>query len=181
MGEGDRPGLKRELAEIILEVAEVDHDEFPWSNEGVWLFDSAEDIDDLWVMEAAAERLIAAAKEVLYEIRRRMATDVAEFGAVRLGDTLYRVGKKGSREIIVGQEQPLLDWVGDDLRTSVPATAVRITAVRAIAERRGLDAEVVEDTFYFWDSDPSEPYSLIRVYETKAPKYFAAMTHGDRR
>ena len=82
MGEGDRPGLKRLLGELVLEIADRDDPaSFPW--EALYtLVDSVEGIDDLWVMEAAAERLIAGAKEVLYEIRRRMATDIGEFGPI---------------------------------------------------------------------------------------------------
>ena len=181
MGEGDRPGLKAQVASLILEVAEA-NGTYGWDDLVMTPFlDSAEGIDDLWVMEAAAERLIAAGKEVLAEIRRRMASDVAELGAVRLGDTLYRVGKKGERKVIDGQEKPLMEWLGPDLKDAVNAGDVKITAVRAIAERRNQTAKAVEDTFYWWDSDPDEPYTLIRIYETKAPKYFAAMSHGDRR
>ncbi len=177
MGEGDRPGLKREMVEVILDVADIGMaDAHP-----VYLFDSAEGIDDLWMMESAAEGLIAASKEVLAEIRRRMAEDIDEFGAIRLGDTLYRVGNKWERKVIEGQEKMLLDWLGEDLKTAVSASAVRITAVRAVAEKRGLKGEAVEDTFYFIDSDPDEPYELLRIYGSKAPKYFAAMKHGDRR
>lgn len=180
MGEGDRPGLKRELVELILEVAEVDHDEFPWS-EPLYLFDSSEGIDDLWIMESAAQGLIAAGQEILAEIRKRMAADVSEFGAIRLGETLYRVGQKWERKVIDGQDKMLLDWLGKDLKTAVPASSVRITAVRAIAEKRGLKPEAVEDTFYFIESDPDDPYELQRLYGSRLPKYFAAMKHGDRR
>lgn len=184
MGEGDRQGLIEEIGYFIAEeVARFSlTDVYEWSEERTVL-DSAEGIDDLWVMEAASERLVAASKEVLYEIRRRMATDVAELGAVRMGTTLYRVGRKRERKIIDGQEKPLLAWLGDDLKDAVPASAVRITAVRAIAERRDILPEVVEGTFYFWDEDPNEPHALLRIHEASSsiPKYFAAMSHGDRR
>ena len=177
MGEGDRPGLKRELVEVILDVADIGMDDA----HPVYLFDSAEGIDDLWIMESAAEQLVAAGKEVLAEIRRRMADDIGEFGAIRLGEILYRVGNKWERKVIEGQEKHLLEWLGDDLKTAVPASAVRITAVRAIAKKRHHIPKTIEDTFYFIDSDPDEPYELLRIYGSKAPKYFAAMKHGDRR
>lgn len=188
MGEGDRPGLIAEVGELVTEVAHVastldeSPSEYPWE-QVVTLLDSAESIDDLWVMEAASERFVAAAKEVLAEIRRRMASDVGEFGAVRMGNTLYRVGKKRDRKIIVGQDKALLAWLGDDLASAVPASAVRITAVRAVAEKRDLEVKTVEDTFYFWDEDPDEPFALVRVHEASPsiPQYFATMTHGDRR
>ncbi len=181
MGEGDRPGLKAEMNALIREVAETDGT-FGWDDLlYIVLLDSAEGIDDLWIMESAAEQLIAAGKDVLAEIRRRMATDVAEFGPVRLGDTLYRFGNKWERKIIDGQDKMLLDWLGDDLKTAVPASAVRITAVRAIAEKRDLDAKVVEDTFYVIETDPDEPHELQRVWGSRLPKYFATMKHGDRR
>jgi hypothetical protein len=187
MGEGDRPGLTDELGELVIEIAHTrmnadPEKAYPWA-EVPTLLDSAESVDDLWVMEATAERIIAAGRDVLTEIRKRMASDVAEFGAIRLGATLYRVGKKGSREIIEGQEKPLLAWLAEDLKDAVPASAVRITAVRAVAEKRDLDAKVVEATFYFWDEDPDELHALLRIHEgsSSIPQYFAKMSHGDRR
>jgi hypothetical protein len=177
VGDGDRPGLKRELVELIHEVADVGMD----GAHPVFLFDSAEGIDDLWIMESAAEQLLAASKGVLDEIRHLMATDVGEFGSIRLGETLYRVGKKWERKVIDGQDKMLLDWLGVDLKTAVPASAVRITAVRAVAEKRGLKGETVEDTFYVIESDPDDPYELQRLTGSRLPKYFAAMKHGDRR
>ena len=176
MGDNDRPGLKRELAELILEVAEFGIA----GAHPVYLFDSAEGIDDLWVMEGAADRLVVASKEVLTEIRRHMSLDIEELGTVRLGDTLYQSRPKWDRTIIEGQEKPLLEWLGKDLKDAINATAVRITAVRAIAKKRGQEPEVVEATFYLY-GPVSDEHVLTRTIESKAPKYFANMEHGDRR
>ncbi len=178
MGDSDRPGLKRELVELILEVAEVDLGEFPWPDQ--YVFVSAEGIDDLWVMEGAAQRLVAASQEVLAEIRRHMSVDIEELGTVRLGDALYQSRPKWARTIIEGQEKPLLEWLGEDLKDAINATAVRITAVRAIAKKRGQEPEVVEQTFYLYGPINDE-HVLTRTIESQAPKYFANMEHGDRR
>ena len=177
MGDEYRPGLTRLLSELVLEVAEPE--EFDWSAEGVTMIDTAEGIDDLWVMEGAADRLVVASKKVLAEIRRHMSVDIEELGTVRLGDTLYQSRPKWDRTIIEGQEKPLLEWLAEDLKDAVNATAVRITAVRAIAEKRGQEPEVVEATFYLY-GPVSDEHVLTRTIESKAPKYFGKMEHGDR-
>lgn len=178
MGEGDRPTLKRELSDLILEVAEVD--EFDWSGE-LTVLDSAESIDDLWTMEAQAEALTRATREVLNRIRELMIGDVAEFGTVMLGDTLYRAAPDSKRNIVEGQQDALLDWLGDDLRYAVNPNAIRITSVRAIAEQRELPVEAVEDTFYEVLEEEDAPMKLVKLPRTRAPKYAQGMTHGDRR
>lgn len=190
MGDQDRPRLIDETSGLVADVAQwlVDHDEVDWDelygdwhphNESVLLLDSAEGIDDLWQMEGAAERLIAAGRVVLAEIRRRMKADIDELGAVRLGTTLYRVKPDTSPVVIDGQEEKLLEWLGADLKYAVKASDVRITAVRGIAEKRGLTPTAIEQTFYH--RDHGDDLELIRLPASRAPKYFATMDHGDRR
>ncbi len=177
MGDNDRPGLKRLLGELIQEVAEVvDFDEL----EGWTIIDTAEEIDDLWTMEGAAESLVNASKQVLAQVRQRMSTDIEELGSVRLGDTLYRSKPKWERTIIEGQEKPLLEWLGPDLEYAINASDVKITAVRGIAGKRGQDPKVVEATFYFYEKQGDESV-LTRLPESRAPEYFADMEHGERR
>ena len=178
MGEGDRPSIKRELTELILDVADVE--EFDWDGE-LTVIDSAESIDDLWQMEGAADALIRAATSVRNQIRELMRQDVAEFGPIKLGDTLYRSKRDSKRQIIDGMGDKLLEWLGDDLRFAVNPNTVRITSVRAIAEERGIDAEVIEDSFYVDRDDPDAPLVLEKVHQSRGPKYMQAMEHGDRR
>jgi hypothetical protein len=178
VGEGDRPTLRRELSDLVLEVADVD--EFDWSGE-LTVLDSAESIDDLWTMEATAEALMRATREVLNRVRELMIGDVAEFGSVMLGDTLYRAAPDSKRKIIPGQEGVLLDWLDDRLRDAVNPNAIRITSVRAIAEDRDVDPVMVEDTFYEKVEEEDAPMKLVKMPRTRAPKYAQAMKHGDRR
>lgn len=178
MGEGDRPTLKREATELIYAVASVD--EFDWDGEPTVL-DSVENIDDLWALEAATESIIAAGRVVLGRIRELMIGDIAEFGTVMLGDTMYRAAPDSQRKIIPGQEDALMEWLGDDLRYAVNPSYVRITSVRAIAEDRGLPVKAVEDTFFEVLEEDDPPLKLVKMPRSKAPKYAQAMEHGDRR
>ncbi len=178
MGDNDRPRLKQALGALILEVAEVvDFDEL----EGWTVIDSAEGIDDLWVMEGAAESLVNASKQVLAQVRQRMGADVDELGPVRLGDMLYRSGEKFDRTIIEGQGMPLMEWLGDDLKDAINPNSVLISAVRAIATKREQDPKVVEQTFYLYKRAEDGAFVLTRIPEDRAPKYFAKMKHGERR
>jgi len=170
VGEGDRPSIKRELTELILDVADVE--EFDWDGE-LTVIDSAESIDDLWQMEGAADALIRAATSVRNQIRELMRQDVAEFGPIKLGDTLYRSKRDSKRQIIDGMGDKLLEWLGDDLRFAVNPNTVRITSVRAIAEERGIDAEVIEDSFYVDRDDPDAPLVLEKL-GSRSPKICAA-------
>ncbi len=178
MGNDDRPRLKQALGALILEVAEVvDFDEL----EGWTVIDSAEGIDDLWVMEGAAESLVNASKQVLAQVRQRMGADIDELGPVRLGNKLYRSGPKMDRTVIEGQGMPLMEWLGEDLKNAINPNAVLVTAVRAIATKREQDPKVVEQTFYLYQRAEDDAFVLTRIPEDKAPKYFANMEHGDRR
>ncbi len=182
MGDEHRPGLIEAVGDLVITVAhnQLDYPEdYPWPD-STTLVDSAEGIDDLWVMEATAERLVAAAREVLTEVRRRMSVDIEELGSVRLGDKLYQSKIKYERAIIDGQDKPLLEWLGEDLKDAVNADDVKITAVRAIAKRRNQTPKVIEETFYVYEKQGDE-LVLTRIPEFRAPKYFAAMEHGERR
>ena len=181
MGDDDRPGLRRELVELILEIAEIAGfgGEFPW-DEHLYLFDSAEGIDDLWVMEGAAESLVNASKQVLAQVRQHMSADIQELGSIRLGNMLYRSKEKWDRTVIEDQGMPLMEWLGDDLKHAVNPDNVLISAVRAIATKRDQDPKVVEETFYLFKQD-GDTLVLMRIPEDRAPKYFANMAHGDRR
>ena len=179
MGEGDRPTLKRELSELIYEVAHIGVEEFDWDD--ITVLDTAESIDDLWTMEATAEALQRATRAVLARVRELMIGDVAEFGTVMLGDTLYRAAPDSQRKIVPGMEDALLEWLGDDLRYAVNPNYVRITSVRAIAEDRGHPAGAIEDTFFEVLEEDDAPMKLVKMPRTRAPKYAQEMKHGDRR
>lgn len=147
-----------------------------------------------------ADRQVAAAKETQRRLREHLASVIGEGGAYRdHTDTVYRSAQGKPRRIVTpGSERALLEWLGADLARAVPASAVRVTSVRGIAEQRyreqvplneamadGFDqrikehVEAVEGTFYTWADDPDTAgLVLTSMPVTKAPKFLQALAAG---
>lgn len=163
------------IAELALVVAVTD--DFDFTDEHT-VIDSAEGIDDLWMMEGFAEALNRASYLIVQEIRRRIGEDVKLSGTVRLGDNLYRMGKVGKPYVV----PELMDWLGADAGAAFNINHVRKTSVEAIAKRRGEDPKVVIDTFFIYESEEGERIEeLVKVHRSKWPKYAQGMKHGERR
>lgn len=137
--------------------------------------DNLDTTDELVKALHAAQQIVAAAQQVRDHLKGRIAEKVTERGDFRYGDLVYRVSPKSDRKVIDGRA--LLEWLGDDLISAVPASAVRITSVRAIAQSRDLEPRTVEDTFFetIW----GEP-ALAEVPISKAPKFLQDMEQGHR-
>lgn len=148
----------------------------------------------------AADRAVAAAKETQRILRDHLASLIGDGGAYRdHTDMIYRSQPARPRRMVTpGSERALLEWLGADLVMAVPASAVRVSSVRGIAERRyrqqapmseamgaGFDdrirehVEAVEGTFYTWADDPADTgLSLTILPVVKAPKYLQALAAG---
>lgn len=141
----------------------------------------------------AADRAVAAAKETQRILRDHLASLIGDGGAYRdHTDMIYRSAQGKPRRIVTpGSERALFDWLGDDLARAVPATAVRVTSVRGIAEQRVREhgetdpgrirehVETVESTFFTWQEDPDDlGLSLTILPVVKAPKFLQALAAG---
>lgn len=143
------------------------------------------DLDDLWTVRCAAESVAAAARVIKSKVDEAIARIIGE-AAVRLDDSMLRV--KPSRTLRVLDADALFTWLGDDAREAFRADDVRITAVRAIAERRARelrpdlsDEDVTKRVFTVVDSlieyEVKED-ALEVVPVSRAPKFAAGMQRG---
>ena len=153
-----------------------------WPETGDWIVPGRSDYDTrenaaewLWAALEEAAAIIRAAKWVHSQLEDLLERDVLENGSIRLGDTAYYVGSSVDRQMI--DPEALLDWIGDQLRHVVPASSIRISGVRALAELRDLDPEVVESTFYETKYGEQE---LKKVPVSKRA-WAQKLEHGERR
>lgn len=146
---------------------------------------------DLWEILGVLEAYKRAVNLAIDTINTRIAADVDTNGPVRLGDYAYTVGRPAKRELI--DWRSFAAWAGDDLTSIVSITArnVRITGVRALAERRyraehaddQVDDDVVaryvqavEDTFF--DTTREEEPKLLKVPASRR-KWATKLNHGE--
>lgn len=156
----------------------------------------------LWMMDGQIQSILAEIARARQAVTRALLADIKARGDIRLGDAGYRIAPNRERRMV--DRDRLLEWVrqvgGPDAVEEVwrlNDDNVRITAVRAIAERHlrehaaltspeGItDDEVaayidaVEDTFFVWvDVDGGEKLDTIPA--TKAV-WVSKLSHGERR
>jgi hypothetical protein len=132
------------------------------------------DADDWYEWWSEAERLYRLTRLLREHINQRFAAHLGK-DSLRQGDEVLRVGSYPVRKPV--DPDPLWDFLGPDARLVIPIERVRITALRAVAERRGLDPEVIEDTFI--DTTWSEPRLQV-VPITKARNWEQRLRSGER-
>ena len=161
-------------------------------------------LDELWIMEAMAARWVAASKEFLAEIRRRILKDVDVNGAIKLGESGYSSAPARERVLVEGMEDKLLNILEevDMLRSAVKAKDVGITLARqaflrwaSVVKLPGDDdtqaateAALLEETFYESVDRPVEKsgvegrkLSIVSERAPRAPKWIGKLDHGTRR
>ena len=140
------------------------------------------DADDIYTALLEAERMVRAARLVKTRLEQLMTDDVMRLGSVRLGDEVFTAKPDTSRKLIdpVG----FLHWLGDDWQHAirVDTPSVRITAVRALADQRGVGAATIIDTFFEEVTAEDAPPKLVRlpVGGPHTPKWATALEPGER-
>lgn len=97
----------------------------------------------------------------------------------RYGDTLFRYSRPAVTKVV--NPAALADWLGDDYRHVVPLTAstqIRKTALWKVASDRGMDPELVDETFL--EVTFGEP-RLVEMPVSKAPAFATQMKPGEYR
>ena len=127
---------------------------------------------------AEAERIIRAARAVKSHIEDYLTEDVAERGAIRLGDVGYYVGTTSTRSLI--DPEGFLNWLGTPHRIGkavrVNASNIRITVVRGFAADDGVSDGVIDSFF----EETTDETRLRKVPALKA-KWVENLEHGERR
>lgn len=118
------------------------------------------------------ERAVGILRKAL---ENRLGEKLGKGGAIRYGDNVYRYQR--TRRTKVTDPRALGEWLGDEWQTVVRVDGgnVRLTGLRTVAERRGMDPEVVENTFLDveWGDERVTSIPLSR-----APGYLQSIAEG---
>jgi len=108
-----------------------------------------------------------------------LAMDIREYGAIRLGDSGFYVGKTTKRTL--HDAEGLLKWLDTPARIGkairVTASNVRIGVVRGYANEAAIGEDAVMDTFF---EETVDEEALKKVPESKA-KWVQGLGQGERR
>jgi hypothetical protein len=135
---------------------------------------------DLWEQ---TRQTVAAARKLEAAIGELFGKMLGE-DSYRISDTVYTNSASGSRKC--KDPDGFWEWVGtlkemSDVAAMVNLSGVRITAVRAVAEKHGYEARKIEDAFFEWvpkeDADPK--VSATPVF--KAAKWQQSLKEGEHR
>lgn len=150
------------VAELVSHAASWDRLGYEFQTPG-WLAEAA--LEECWLWESEAERMVRAARATRDAIRVRMATLIGEGRVVRLGEAVYVVGWVPRRRVI--DPKGLASWLGEDWSQAVRLDAgnLRVGGLRSLAERRGHDSRAVTDTFVetTWEGPALKAVPLARA------------------
>jgi len=136
------------------------------------------DLMDLLHYNAYADEMVGAANLVRRVIRNEIAARLGDRGAARYGDLIYRNGSETKWRVI--DPEGLAAWLGGDWAKVVRVSGdnLRRTALRGLADARGISPETVIDTFMevsYTDRD------LQVMPLEKAPKFLQDLAEGEVR
>ena len=140
--------------------------------------DWPEELADLGALELAdllwhCERAARIWRDCAGHAKLLLLDRLGDGGTIHDGQWAYRSVR--TRQRFVDDPVELLHFLGDDAPAVLKLTApdaVRVTQLRKVAEARGLEARLVEDTFLRseWEEEPS----LVRVRlddEARCPRF----------
>ena len=119
----------------------------------------------------------------------KIATDVEEKGALKLGGRVYNFSK--GYKTITQDVRKLLQWatnseLSDDALVNLIAITgsnfvPKLRGLDAIASKKGMDKQLARDTFTHkeWDTDPK--LQVIDTGLSSAPKWAVNLDEGSRR
>tara|TARA_A100001201_G_scaffold93700_1_gene81449 strand:- start:323 stop:847 length:525 start_codon:yes stop_codon:yes gene_type:complete len=122
-------------------------------------------------------------------VNKKIASDVEEKGAIRLGEVVFNYSK--GYKTTTQDLRKLLTWATnkelseeslDNLVALIGNNFVpKLRGLDAIANKKGMDKQLARDTFTHkeWDTDPK--LSVINIRQQIAPKWAKELKHGQRR
>ena len=148
--------------------------------------DNTENIDEITYYDEYPMQNINHFMELMGRVEQvkravtKIQADMKKVLADEFKDTAVRVGDK----IIVGKPQKtwkpydknkVMDYVGDDWKLVVNPT-FRTTGIKALAEQRGQDPNVIFESLFYAD----ESGNVTILPESKAPKYLQKLEHMEK-
>ena len=122
-------------------------------------------------------------------VDQKIANDVEDKGALRLGGRVYNFSK--GYKTTTQDLKKLLMWatnkeLSEDALFNLVALVgqnfvPKLRGLDAVADKKGMDKQLARDTFTHkeWDTDPK--LSVIDVNNSTAPKWAVNLAEGDRR
>ena len=122
-------------------------------------------------------------------VDQKIANDVEDKGALRLGGRVYNFSK--GYKTTTQDLKKLLIWatnkeLSEDALFNLVALVgqnfvPKLRGLDAVADKKGMDKQLARDTFTHkeWDTDPK--LSVIDVNNSTAPKWAVNLAEGDRR
>lgn len=199
--QGNEAADRAALYLTLRRVADADRtwpgEGYAWEDGRPWPPKRA-DAERLWLLLAEAERAVRAARAVKARLEALMLADVQTRGPVRFGDDVYYPGRDATWRWadpdtspagllrFIAQQEPA-DATREDVAAAigrvvrVDPRAVRITGLRALADRAGIPAEAAVDTFLSREGEDTPTLSHHRTTLTTCPAWAKALGHGQRR
>ena len=131
-----------------------------------------EDIQEFMLLLSRVEDIISAGRKIKEQM------------TIELGDRYSGQAIKNAGKVIIGRptmsykpydKEKVLDYLGDDWR-SVVRPEFRITGVKAIAEKRGDDPNVIVESLF---EKVITNNAVTILPESKAPKYLQEIDEGE--
>ena len=131
-----------------------------------------EDIQEFMLLLSRVEDIISAGRKIKEQM------------TIELGDRYSGQAIKNAGKVIIGRptmsykpydKEKVLDYLGDDWR-SVVRPEFRITGVKAIAEKRGDDPNVIIESLF---ERVITNNAVTILPESKAPKYLQEINEGE--
>jgi|TARA_B100000900_G_scaffold280617_1_gene240040 hypothetical protein len=142
------------------------------TNQDIVDLDFPEDIQEFMLLLSKVEDVIAAGRKIKEQM------------TIELGDRYSGQAIRNAGKVIVGRpstsykpydKEKVLDYLGDDWR-SVVRPEFRVTGVKAVAESRGDDPNVIMESLF---EKVITNNNVTILPESKAPKYLQQLDEGE--
>lgn len=134
-----------------------------------------DDLESLWARRRFLMTYMTAARAAMAQVDAGIS-ELLDGAQARLDDYLVRV--KPRRTLRVLDPETFWDWLADDARVCFRPDAVRVTSLKAVAEKRGLKPQVIFDSLIAYE-EGDDAVEIVPL--TKAPKFAQSMEHGEIR
>jgi hypothetical protein len=142
------------------------------TNEDIVDLDFPQDIEEFMLLMSKIEDVILSARKIKEQM------------TIQLGDRYSGQAIKNAGKVIVGRpstsykpydKDRVLDYLGEDWR-SVVRPEFRVTGVKAVAEKRGDDPNLIMESLF---EKVITNNNVTILPESKAPKYLQELNEGE--
>lgn len=150
---------------------------------------SIEEPKELYIARGLSSEAKRNTTSISNFVDAKMATNVEENGAIRIGKTVFNFSK--SSRTVIQDARALLNWatnkeLSDEAMDNLLAVvgnnfSPKLRGIDAVAGRKGMDTQVARDTFTdkVWDEKPK--LQAIDIELPSAPKWAKELADGKRR